>query len=111
MLSPMQEPSNGDLQRQILENHPEGSWGKQNQQENETPEIPAHPQGHRAICWESPGAPLTAPEGSQGIRHHHTGTLPCWHKLKESRAAAGNQHESTQGLRYLSGKGEARCEH
>lgn len=30
VLSPTQKPSNGDLQRQILENHPEGSWGKQN---------------------------------------------------------------------------------
>lgn len=46
------------------------------------------------------------PVGSHGIRHHHRGALPCWHKLKESRAAVGNQHESTQGLRYLSGKGE-----
>lgn len=80
-------------------------------QENETPAIPAYPQGPTATRWESPCAPLTAPAGSQGIRHHHRGTLPCWHKLSESRAAAGNQHESTQGLRYLSGKGEGRCEH
>lgn len=35
------------------------------QQENETPAIPAHPQGPTAIRWESPRAPLTAPAGSQ----------------------------------------------
>lgn len=79
-------------------------------QENETPAIPAHAQGHAAIPQESPPALLTVPGGSQGIRHHQAGTLPCWHMLKESRAAAGNHCESTQGLRYLSGKGEGRCE-
>lgn len=30
VLSPMLETCNSDLQRQILGNHPVGSWGKQN---------------------------------------------------------------------------------
>lgn len=67
---------------------------------------PSSSPRHTAICWESPSCPTRSLWGSQGIRHHHTGTLPCWHKLKESRAAAGKQQESTQGLRYLSGKGD-----
>lgn len=107
---PGAEPSAGDMQQRPAEadsgEPPSGQLGKikpsRKMRHQQSQQIPT---AHSHLLGES-SCPTHSPWGSQGIRHHHTGTLPCWHKLKESRAAVGKQHESTQGLRYLSGKGD-----
>lgn len=59
------------------------------QEKNETPAIPAHPHGTQPSAGRIL-VPHSQPLGLPGNQTpHHTSTLPCWHKLKESRAAVG----------------------
>lgn len=107
---PGAEPNAGDMQQRPTEaeseNPPSGRLGKTKPSRKMRHQQSQHiPTAHSHLLGESP-CPPHSPWGSQGIRHHRTGTLPCWHKLKEGRAAVGKQHESTQGIRYLSGKGD-----
>lgn len=104
------EPSPGDTRQRPVEadsgDPPSGQLGRTKPSRKRRHQRSQHiPMAHSHLLGESL-CPTHSPWGSQGIRHHHTGTLPCWHRLKESRAAAGKQQESTQGLRYLSGKGD-----
>lgn len=74
VLSPALGPSNGDLQRHILENHPEGGWGKQNP---EGKRDTSTSQGHTAIHWES-SCPAHSPwrlPSDQTPPHRHSALL------------------------------------
>lgn len=99
------ETHDSDLQRQILKTHQWVAGENKTRRKMRHQQSQLIPTAHSHLLGESL-CPTHSRWASQGIRHHHTGTLPCWHKLKESRAAAGKQQESTQGLRYLSGKGD-----
>lgn len=53
-----------------------------------------HPPGGQSHPLGESWCPAPGPRGSQGIRHHRAGTLPRWHTLKESRAAAGTSRRA-----------------
>jgi len=78
VLRPTPEPSNRDLQRQILENHPEGSWGKQNpagerdtSNPSASPQAQSHPLGESSCPTHGPGG-LTE---NQTPPHGHSALL------------------------------------
>lgn len=96
--SPAMETHDSDQQRQILKTHPVGGWGKQNQEENETPAIPAHPHGTQPSAGRVL-VPHSQPLGlpwNQTPPHRHSALLAQVKREQSSCGETTREHPGPQ---------------